>query len=244
MRSKQARRQWLVAGGQWLVASGQWLVARGQRSEARGQRSEIRPSPSAFRLPPSAFRPGFTLVELLVTITIIGILAGMSLGALQLAREAAREAETKATIAKINDIIMERYESYMTRRVPIPIPAGTGAAVAAQMRLDGIRDLMRMEMPDCLNDVIHASLSFTTGGITYHVSEPRLHQNVLCRIGRRSAYCRFRLRAMPVFDCEQGFSRVDGAVQSVGDRHCRRQPPGVHRRLGNAHLLATLGTGN
>ena len=62
---------------------------------------------------------GFTLIELLVTITIIGILAGISLGAIRYARIATAEAKTKATIAKLNALVMQRYESYMTRRVPI-----------------------------------------------------------------------------------------------------------------------------
>jgi hypothetical protein len=64
------------------------------------------------------------------------------------AGEMGKEYATKSTIAKLNAIIMERYESYMTRRVPIQIPAGTNPLLAAQMRLQGIRDLMWMEMPD------------------------------------------------------------------------------------------------
>ncbi len=125
-------------------------------------------------------RRGFTLVELLVTITIIGMLAGMMLGALQLARNAARDAATKSTIAKLNSIIMQRYESYMTRRAPITIPAGTTPADAAAMRLNAIRDLMRMEMPDHYNDITTGPLSFrgmVNGQLMhYSVPEPALHR--------------------------------------------------------------------
>jgi prepilin-type N-terminal cleavage/methylation domain-containing protein len=121
-------------------------------------------------------RSAFTMVELLVTITIIGILAAMTLGALQLSREAAREAKTKATIAKINGIVMERYESYLTRRVPIQVPPGTTPANVAQMRLNGIRDLMRMEMPERWVDVTHLPVQFTQGAWTYSVPEPALHR--------------------------------------------------------------------
>ena len=50
-----------------------------------------------------AFRSGgFTMVELLVTIGIIGMLAAMMLGAVHISREAAREAKTKATIREID----------------------------------------------------------------------------------------------------------------------------------------------
>jgi len=88
-----------------------------------------------------------------VVITIIVTLAGLSLGALNRARQSARESATKATIAKLNSIIMQRYESYMTRRVPIQIPAGMPLNVAARYRLYAIRLLMQMEMPDCLADI-------------------------------------------------------------------------------------------
>ena len=96
---------------------------------------------------------GFTLDELLVTITIIGRLAGVTLGALQAARQTARKARTKALIVKLDHVIMQRYESYLLRRVPIRT-GGKEPTVAAQMRLDALRDLMRMEMPERPSDVI------------------------------------------------------------------------------------------
>lgn len=97
-------------------------------------------------------RGGFTLVELLVTITIIMILMGIAWGAIGRVREQGRVAKTKATIAKINQVIMDRYDSYRTRRVPIDTH-GLPPRVAAMFRLWAIRCTMAWEMPDRLSDV-------------------------------------------------------------------------------------------
>ncbi len=89
----------------------------------------------------------------MVTITIIGILAALSLAAMQWARRYAAEEKTKATIAKLDAIIMRRLDIYRTRRIPVNIPPGTQPRAAAWVKLDALRDLMRMEMPDCGWDI-------------------------------------------------------------------------------------------
>jgi prepilin-type N-terminal cleavage/methylation domain-containing protein len=185
-------------------------VARGQGSGARVQRSGTARGPSSFIPHPSSFPSnpqspipnpsGFTLIELLVTISIISILAALALGALSVARETAREAATRSTIAKLHVIIMRRMESYATRRIPLPqLPAQspTGDRVlnysqqAAQMRLDAIRDLMRMELPDAATDIVNGDwsdrgpitfsldLNTANGGsfkYSFSVPEPAIHR--------------------------------------------------------------------
>jgi type II secretory pathway pseudopilin PulG len=137
------------------------------------------------------------MVELLVVIVIIGILAAMLTGALHATRETAKEMATKATIAKLNAIIMQRYESYLTRRVPVtitPCPYVISAgmtqaqkdAIMAQQqqwfrentrkRLDAIRDIVRMEMPDAKTDVTNDPIMFTCNGESWSVPEPTLHR--------------------------------------------------------------------
>lgn len=116
---------------------------------------------------------GFTLVELLVVVTIIGILAGIVFGAVQAARETAKEAKTKAMIAKLDGIIMARYESYTTRRAPINT-SGMAPLLAAQARLNAIRDLMRMEMPERWTDISTAPV----GGL---IPRPALSQRYVAQ---------------------------------------------------------------
>ncbi|HEY2759408.1 MAG TPA: type II secretion system protein, partial [Pirellulales bacterium] len=117
----------------------------------------------------------FTLVELMVVIAIMSVLASMVLFAMAGATESAKAAKTKSTINKINAVIMAKYESYRTRRLPVniedvtvyyatlsgsdPYRRGLTPAVqsksniaTAMVRLDVIRDLMRMEMPDSFKD--------------------------------------------------------------------------------------------
>src|SRR6478752_7722253 len=132
---------------QWPVVSGQWSV---RHRKAAGI------SHSQFRIPHS----GFTLVELLVVITILSILASMVLFALASSAEAARVAKTKTTINKLHALIMAKYESYKTRRVPVDVKAvatqrmyTNGPTGWARARLDVIRELMRMEMPDGFTDI-------------------------------------------------------------------------------------------
>jgi prepilin-type N-terminal cleavage/methylation domain-containing protein len=108
---------------------------------------------------------GFTLVELLVTITIITLLASMVLFGLSGVQQSARERRARAQIQRIHELIAERWQSYETRRVQLdPVrlasltvidPAtrrGQFDSPAAQ-RLVGIRELMRLEMPDRVTDV-------------------------------------------------------------------------------------------
>ena len=132
----------------------------------------------------SVRRRGFTLVELLVVIIIIGLMASVVLGALAKTREVARADATKATITKLNDLVMRKYESYMTRRLPIPMTYSNlnplTPADAARVRLSAIRDLMRMEMPERWLDINQGPLpiNFTSaqGTVNTALNAPALQK--------------------------------------------------------------------
>lgn len=127
-------------------------------------------------------RRAFTLMELLIVMLIIAVLAALALTALQGAAEEARADRTRAIIAKLDQLVGQRYDAYRTRALPIrllpgtppksewfsdanangfwnigePEKSGDGVCVrgAAYFRLMAVRELMRMELPDRRSDVI------------------------------------------------------------------------------------------
>lgn len=118
-------------------------------------------------------RSGFTLVEILVVLVIIGMMAGMVLAAVRGVTNTARASRTRTIIAACDSVIQEQYESYKYRPLPVEIPTMSGmfdsdgdgtpdtlvsyevlATEAARVRLIMTRDLQRMEMPDKIADVV------------------------------------------------------------------------------------------
>jgi len=125
---------------------------------------------SGFRLQASGFSSdrrkcngGFTLVELLMVITIIGILTGVSVTVVRQAYHTARVARTNATITKLDNVIMEMYADYENRRVPSPNFGSSpeAASVTQAARLWFLRDMIRMEMPCNKAEIINGPVNFS-----------------------------------------------------------------------------------
>lgn len=89
----------------------------------------------------------------------MGILASASMFALYGVMEDAKEARTRAQIVRLNELILDRWDEFQSRPVPIVIPPAANPLAAAQMRLAGLRELMRMEMPDRKSDVIDSAVT-------------------------------------------------------------------------------------
>lgn len=132
-------------------------------------------------------RSGFTLVELLIVMLIIAILTLLAWGALAGVAEQAKEKRTRSIVMKLDQLIMQRYDAYRTRPLPIRIGAGTrpksepftdsnnngfwnvgeaeqsgdgvGVRGAAFFRLMALRELMRMELPDRRSDIINYTVA-------------------------------------------------------------------------------------
>lgn len=108
-----------------------------------------------------SIRGGFTLVELLVVITIIGVLAGMSIAVVQGVRESARVSATHARISKLDAAITEMYEGYQYRRIDIDISSLhsdlRNPRSVAEIRMKYLCQTMRMEMPQNWDEVVNDS---------------------------------------------------------------------------------------
>jgi len=72
-------------------------------------------------------RSAFTLVELLMVLSIIGVLSAVVMGAIRAANQDTLVAKTRGTIAKIDSILNDRYDEYLTASMSFVIPNAADA---------------------------------------------------------------------------------------------------------------------
>jgi len=114
---------------------------------------------------------GFTLIELMIVIAILGVLATLSLAVLSNSTEQAREAATQSRIEKIENMLQMELEMYETRRLPISnsellqyieandYPRSQWANVLLNLRRRILQDLINVEMPRLVLDPNEVALT-------------------------------------------------------------------------------------
>lgn len=147
-------------------------------------------------------RDAFTLVELMIVILIIGILASMFMLALSRATQTSKVARTRSLVQKMHNMLMARWDSYRTLRLPIAAEAKTGSANPAEFdagneaerfrqnvarrRMFAMRELVRMEMPDRYEDLMFNPSVLVLAGTTSPV-RPYLWSTYRRRIAQAGA---------------------------------------------------------
>ena len=99
-------------------------------------------------------RRGFTLVELLVVIVVLGIIAGMVSQALTGANRSAQQTRAQGFVNRLNLTVLQLYEREANRRIGFPGTAWS-AESANQTQMIWKRDWLRAILPDTIAD-IHA----------------------------------------------------------------------------------------
>ena len=119
---------------------------------------------------------GFTLVELLVVIGILGTISSLFIYAYRTARVESQNQKTRTTVEKLSDILNGRLLEYENYPVPLGIPSTAiprpvpGARPKQELveraRLIMLREIIRTEMPDHPDDLKATEFWFGEFGTT------------------------------------------------------------------------------
>lgn len=130
---------------------------------SRRQPSKRRPAASCRGCSPT--RRGVTLTELLIVIGLMAFLSSIALVGLWEAQEVARESRARSQVQRIEALLMERWDDYASRAVPLRISRVNIAAASKtssnsdrfgyeRARTNALRETARFELPDRKEDVV------------------------------------------------------------------------------------------
>ncbi len=138
-------------------------------------------------------RPGFTLLELLTVIVIIGMLGAMTLAVVTMTQREARISATQGLISRLDEVVSEMYEGYVDKKFNVSY--GLSTEEEAMLRLHFLCDTMRMDMPSNWYEALSGPQPYTFDDKNYSLTDPTaLHRvyldtfkNALVRLGKTSA---------------------------------------------------------
>ena len=96
---------------------------------------------------------GFTLVELLVVLAIITLISSFMLVAVGELRIMTQHSRTKQQVEKLHTLLMQKWDEVTNRPLPIRMPPNANMVNAGRVRLNAVRELQRIELPERISDI-------------------------------------------------------------------------------------------
>lgn len=129
---------------------------------------------------------GFTLVELLLVIAIIGVLASLGFSLIGSAERDALETRTQAGIERISNVLNRKLEDFRYRTLPVRMPVGAPPEEVRALHLQAMAELLRVEFPFLLVQV-NPSSNFPQNDSApiNSVSPPLTLPNIVTRYSQR-----------------------------------------------------------
>ena len=169
------------------------------------------------RFPLRWTRVGFTLVELLVVITIIGVLIALLLPAVQQARESARRSQCQNNLKQLGLACLNYHSAQKTFPPAITIPAGEMPDQTTKWGPNWVI----LILPYCEQPGLYNSFNFKAPISDASNAVPRSAQLpvMLCPSDRRNSvnYNPFKDRAAEGANWARGNYGANGSVEQLGD---------------------------